>query len=148
MRDGAILLANASSPAWIAKIALESRLARGYPSPEILRGGAGMDCWHRRAFLTTAVWLGGLAVAAAQEPSLTDTLKFGLKARRPIEVQFTTEIATLTDNGQLPKDYVLAVFDYSRTRRPKFPLPYFEFAIRKKAEELGVSITTPPLLTN
>lgn len=107
-----------------------------------------MGCWHRRIFLAFIMAMGCVCTAQAQEPSLADTLKFGLKARRPIEMQFTAEIATLTDSGQLPKDYVLAVFDYSRKRRPKFPLPYFEFAIRKKAEELGVAITTPPLLTN
>ena len=97
---------------------------------------------------TLGAVLTGFVPALAQEPSLADTLRFGLKARRPIETQFTAEIAQLVDNGKLPKDYVLAIFDYSRKRRPKFPLPYFEFAIRKKAEELGVPIVTPPLLTN
>ena len=107
-----------------------------------------MNRWHRRAFLASIIVLCSVSAAIAQEPSLADTLKFGLKARRPIEIQFTAEIAALTDSGQLPKDYVLAVFDYSRKRRPNFPLPYFEFALRKKAEELGVTILTPPLLTN
>lgn len=108
-----------------------------------------MDHCSRRVFLAAlGVALLGVAVSHGDEPLLSDTLKFGLKARRPIEMQFTAEIAQLTDNGQLAKDYVLAVFNYSRQRRPKFPLPYFEFAIRKKAEELGVPITTPPLLTN
>lgn len=90
----------------------------------------------------------GCSASLAEEPVLADTLKFGLRARRPIEMQFTAEIAQLTDDGKLPKDYVLAVFDYARQRRPKFPLPYFEFAIRRKAEDLGVPIVTPPLLTN
>jgi hypothetical protein len=107
-----------------------------------------MNRWRRRTLLGAVIVLCSVSSTLAQEPSLADTLKFGLKARRPIEIQFTAEIAALTDSGQLPKDYVLAVFDYSRTRRPKFPLPYFEFVIRKKAEELGVTITTPPLLTN
>jgi hypothetical protein len=108
-----------------------------------------MDRCTRRVVLATMIGtLVGLAGVSAQEPALADTLKFGLRTRRPIEMQFTAEIAQLTDDGKLPKDYVLAVFDYSRKRRPKFPLPYFEFAIRKKAEELGVTILTPPLLTN
>lgn len=104
---------------------------------------------NRRVFIgALGLALLGCSLSLAQEPSLADTLKFGLKARRSIEMQFTAEIAQLTDNGTLPKDYVLAVFAYSRERRPKFPLPYFEFAIRRKAEELGVTIVTPPLLTN
>lgn len=108
-----------------------------------------MDRCRRQIILgTLGVTLSGFFPAFAQEPALADTLKFGLKARRPIELQFTAEIAQLVDDGKLPKDYVLAIFDYARTRRPKFPLPYFEFAIRKKAEELGVPIVTPPLLTN
>jgi hypothetical protein len=108
-----------------------------------------MPTLNRRIVLgALGLALTGFSIAAADDPSLADTLKFGLKARRPIEMQFTAEIAQLTDDGKLPKDYVLAVFDYSRKRRPKFPLPYFEFAIRRKAEELGVPITTPPLLTN
>jgi hypothetical protein len=108
-----------------------------------------MLAFNRRVFLgAVGVGLTGCGVSLGQEPSLADTLKFGLKARRSVELQFTAEIAQLTDNGTLPKDYVLAVFAYARQRRPKFPLPYFEFAIRRKAEELGVTITTPPLLTN
>jgi hypothetical protein len=108
-----------------------------------------MQGFNRRVLLVTlGLTLLGCAASLAQEPSMADTLRFGLKARRPIELQFTAEIAQLTDNGKLPKDYVLAVFDYSRKRRPKLPLPYFEFAIRAKADELGVPITTPPLLTN
>ncbi len=108
-----------------------------------------MLAFNRRAFLAAlGLALTGCGVSLGQEPALADTLKFGLKARRPIEQQFTAEIAQLTDSGTLPKDYVLAAFAYARKRRPKFPLPYFEFAIRRKAEELGVTITTPPLLTN
>lgn len=108
-----------------------------------------MSCCSRREMLgMLGLALLGSSMGVAQEPALADTLKFGLKARRPIEMQFTAEIAQLTDAGTLPKDYVLAIFDYSRKRRPKFPLPYFEFMIRRKAAELGVSIVTPPLLTN
>jgi hypothetical protein len=90
----------------------------------------------------------GASSLLAQEPSMQDTLRFGLKARRPIELQFVAEIADLTDQGLLPKDFILAIFDYSRRRRPKFPLPYFEFVVRQKANDLGVTIVTPPLLTN
>ena len=108
-----------------------------------------MDHCNRRNCLgSLALGLIGLTATLAQEPSLEETLKFGLKARRPIEFQFIAEITQLTSAGNLPKDYVLAVFDYARQRRPKFPLPYFEFVIRRKAEELGVPIITPPLLTN
>ena len=108
-----------------------------------------MEHCNRRVILgTLGLSLLGCSISLAQEPALADTLKFGLKARRPIEIQFTGEIAKLAEDGNLPKDYVLAVFNYSRERRPKFPLPYFEFAIRRKAEELGVPIVTPPLLTN
>jgi hypothetical protein len=108
-----------------------------------------MDCRRRCVLLgALGVALTGFVPTFAQEPVLADTLRFGLKARRPIEMQFTAEIAQLVDTGKLPKDYVLAIFDYARKRRPKFPLPYFEFADRKKADELGVPIVTPPLLTN
>jgi hypothetical protein len=108
-----------------------------------------MDCCRRRTVLgTLGIALTGFLPVVAQEPALADTLKFGLRARRPIEMQFTAEIAQLVEDGKLPKDFVLAIFDYSRKRRPKFPLPYFEFVVRKKAEELSVPIVTPPLLIN
>src|SRR3954465_11055553 len=99
-----------------------------------------MDGCRRRAFLgVLGASVLGMSTSLAQEPSLDDTLKFGLKARRPIEFQFVAEIATLTNNGQLPKDFVLAAFDYSRKRRPHLPLPYFDFVVRRKAEELGIT---------
>lgn len=104
---------------------------------------------NRRCWLTAAcITLAATGATFAQEPSLQDTLKNGLRARRPIEFQFVNEITQLTNEGKLPKDFVLAAFDYSRTRRPKFPLPYFEFVVRDKARQLGVTITTPSLLTN
>lgn len=90
----------------------------------------------------------GVSEAFGQEPSLKDTLKNGLRARRPVEFQFVAKVATLTESGDLPKEYVLAAFDYARNRRPKFPMPYFEFIVRRKAEELGVSIDVPNTLTN
>jgi hypothetical protein len=109
-----------------------------------------MPTLSRRTALVGLLVGGCLTVTRlpAQEPSLHDTLKNGLKARRPIEFQFVGRVADLTEQGALPRAYVLATFDYARKRRPKFPMPYFEFIIRKKADELGVDIGVPSTLEN
>jgi hypothetical protein len=105
---------------------------------------------NRRNYLAWMGVFGGALLAhtawAVDEPSLEDTLKFGLRARRPIEFQFVAAVAKLTDEGKLPRAYVLAAFDYARKRRPHIPIPYFEFVVRKKAEELGVDIGVPNTL--
>jgi hypothetical protein len=88
------------------------------------------------ALFTRAAWADG-------EPALEDTLKFGLRARRPIEFQFIAAVTKLTNEGSLPLAYVLAAFDYARRRRPHIPFPYFEVVVRRKAEELGVEIGVP-----
>lgn len=88
----------------------------------------------------------GVSAARADEPTLEDTLKFGLRARRPVEFQFVAAVAKLTEEGTLPRDYVLAAFDYARKRRPHIPMPYFEIIVRKKANELGVDIGVPSTL--
>jgi len=103
---------------------------------------------HLNCLIVLVIALFGLSSAGAQDPSLEDTLKNGLKARRPVEFQFVAKVAELTNDGKLPRDYVLAAFDYARNRRPKLPLPYFEFIVRKKAEEMGVAIDVPSTLTN
>jgi hypothetical protein len=96
------------------------------------------------ALLLAVAGMWGLPPRAdAADPSLEDTLRFGLRARRPIEVQYVQAVAQLTEKGDLPRSYVLASFDYARKRRPHIPMPYFALAIDRKAQELGVDIGVP-----
>ena len=72
--------------------------------------------------------------------SLRDQLRAVLKARRDLEFVFISHVADLVDEGKLPRDLVLAIMKYAVGKRPHTPYPWFEKAIRIKAEELGVDI--------
>lgn len=42
--------------------------------------------------------------------------------------------------GDLPQKLVNETFDYARGRSTQYPFIYFQFAIRKRAEKLGVTL--------
>ena len=98
---------------------------------------------HRRRFVLFALVLsllaGGSPVRAADSsaPDLKSTLEAGLKARRPEEFQFIARVVQLVNQGRLDEDLVRGTFLWARKKR-KHPFQYFEFAIRRKAREVGV----------
>lgn len=73
-------------------------------------------------------------------PNLYDTLRFGLKCRRPEEFEFVALVVAKVEAKVLPLDMVLSMFKWSRERRPHFPFPYFQVGLQKRAAEIGVEL--------
>jgi hypothetical protein len=72
--------------------------------------------------------------------SLRDTLRTGLKCRRDLEFEFVDKVVDLVYAGQLPNDLVLNTMRYAQSKRTDIPFPYFEAALRLRAEKLGVDL--------
>ncbi|MBA4016538.1 MAG: hypothetical protein C0483_05065 [Pirellula sp.] len=67
-------------------------------------------------------------------------LETGLKARRPSDFTFIAEVIAKIEAGELPQKLVNETFDYARGKSSYYPFIYFQFAIRKRAEKLGVTL--------
>jgi hypothetical protein len=80
------------------------------------------------------------ASADPMQANLEETLKFGLKCRRPIEFEFVELVVQKVNMGQLPRDLVLSQFDWARKQSDKIPFPYFQFGMRKRAAAIGVDL--------
>ena len=80
------------------------------------------------------------ALADPMEADLEETLKFGLKCRRPVEFAFLDTVVQKVNMGQLPRDMVLSQLKWAQEKNAKVPFPYFEFGIRKRAAALGVAL--------
>ena len=80
-------------------------------------------------------------VWAADIAPLVDQLKAGLKARKPTEHLFIERVATLVEKRILPVSMVLGIYSYARKKHSRYPFPYFEQALRIRAEkEFGVKL--------
>ena len=90
--------------------------------------------------MSLPVLLVRFAGADSEQANLEETLKFGLKCRRPTEFAFVELVVQKVNMGQLPRDMVLSQFDWAREKNAKVPFPYFEFGMRKRAAALGVSL--------
>lgn len=103
----------------------------------------------RRTWISTLAiavcWLsvGGLA-RPQEEPrgvaTLTDQLRFGLKARRPVEFEFIDLVVGKVEQKLLPRDMVLSAMTYAQTKNKDRPYPYFEFSLKKRAAAIGVEL--------
>jgi hypothetical protein len=87
-----------------------------------------------------SVVLGPLVSWAQTEVPLRDQLRSKLRARRDTEFEFIDRVAILVLENKLPKDLVLALMDYAVRKNAHIPYPWFEQAVRIKANELGVEI--------
>ncbi len=99
--------------------------------------------WFGKFLLAlTALPLARLAVSQEQPrvADLNETLRFGLKCRRPIEFEFVDLVVQKVENKELPRALVLSMFDYSRKKRPNQPFPYFQAGMKKRAEAIGVAL--------
>jgi hypothetical protein len=81
-----------------------------------------------------------LGADAKQQASLEDRLKSGLKCRRQEEFAFVGQVAQRVRTGQIPEALVLQTMQWSLKKNPKFPFYYFQFAVKKQADALGVSL--------
>lgn len=100
---------------------------------------------HRRTWLASIAALSLLSLQttwarAEKEITLTDRLNAGLRCRRPEEFAFVTTVVALVDQKKLTTEMVLGTYRWAVGRRPDFPFYYFQYAIRKRAKEIGVSV--------
>ena len=98
---------------------------------------------ERRKFLSGLIAtfsVSGLVHAADVAP-LIDQLKAGLKARKPSEHLFIERVGKLVEQRILPVSMVLGIFSYARKKHSRYPFPYFQQAMRIRAEkEYGVKL--------
>jgi hypothetical protein len=108
-----------------------------------------LEAWamHRRSWIRqfmlaiASLPLSGWLLAEGQRAAdLSETLRFGLKCRRPVEFEFVDLVVSKVDNKELPRELVLSMFDYARKKRPHQPFPYFEAGMKKRAEAIGVDL--------
>lgn len=102
------------------------------------------------AFVAFAATLAGRNCSRAEAPALgkglSSSLTFkaqlekGLKARRPSDFTFISTVVSAVDNGTIPQKMVNETFDFARSKSTQYPFIYFQFALRKRAEKLGVSL--------
>lgn len=97
-----------------------------------------------RSFLCSLASLPLARFALAQEQprvaNLNETLRFGLRCRRPVEFEFVDLVVSKVDNKEIPRAVVLSMFDYARKKRPNQPFPYFQAGMKKRAEAMGVNL--------
>lgn len=72
--------------------------------------------------------------------SLEDRLTMGLKVRRPVDVAFVEQVATLVQQGKLPHKLVDSTYLWAVKRRQSYPFPAFQQALRLQADRLGVTL--------
>ena len=106
----------------------------------------------RRPFLFGLTGLAGLIAVdanpfdpmqldAADIAPLVDQLKAGLKARKPSEHLFIERVGKMVEERVLPVSMVLGIFSYARKKHSRYPFPYFQQALRIRAEkEFGLNL--------
>ena len=72
--------------------------------------------------------------------SLEDRLTMGLKVRRPVDVAFVEQVATLVQQGKLPHKLVDSTYLWAVKRRHSYPFPAFQQALRLQADRLGLTL--------
>jgi hypothetical protein len=103
---------------------------------------------RRRLFLLLGLSLALPAAARGDGPatargaiaSLEERLKAGLKVQAPADVAFCDRVLEAVRAGELPAQLVDSTYLWAVRRGKKYPFPAFQFAIRAKAEKLGVSL--------
>ncbi len=70
---------------------------------------------------------------------LETQLQKGLKARRPVEFQYISEIVELVEKGELPRKLVVTTFLAAQQRR-RHPLQWFQLALESRARGLDVKL--------
>ena len=103
---------------------------------------------NRRTWIRTlAAVIGSLPISDVvfgQEPrgvaTLTEQLRFGLKARRPVEFEFIDLVVGKVEQKLLPRDMALSAMTYAQMKNKDRPYPYFEFTLKKRAAAIGVNL--------
>lgn len=77
---------------------------------------------------------GGITVA-----DLEQSLKSGLKARRPQEFEFISLVVQKVQSNELPIGIVQTAFLWAKVKQP-YPYVYFERALKELAAREGISL--------
>lgn len=101
-----------------------------------------------RAVLLLALALATSSAVHATEPatargaiaSLEERLKAGLRVQAPADVAFCDRVIERVRSGDLPAQLVDSTYLWAVRRGRKYPFPAFQYALRLKAEKLGVSL--------
>lgn len=104
-----------------------------------------------RFFLIALAIASGIGVLAraqsSDEPTLEERLTFGLQARRPSEIKYIQAVVATVNRGELPVKLVDRAYFWARERSEKHggrksqrPVIYFQPALSKMAEKLGIEI--------
>jgi hypothetical protein len=72
--------------------------------------------------------------------SLKQQLNTGLLARTPQERAFNENVSKLVDEGKLPLSLVQSTFLWARNKQTRYPMPYFEQALRVRAKKAGIKL--------
>jgi hypothetical protein len=98
--------------------------------------------WFRSLLMGLSAWPLARALLAEQSgvADLSETLRFGLKCRRPVEFQFVALVVEKVEQKVLPLDMVLSMFDYARKKRPDQPFTHFQVGLKKRAAAIGVQL--------
>lgn len=97
-------------------------------------------CLFLIAAAVLPVHCGQYAQADEKNANMNETLRSVLKCRRQEEFAFVKSVADKVDQGDLPKDLVLSMMQWSKERRPEFPFPYFKEGIKRRAAKIGVQL--------
>jgi hypothetical protein len=81
-----------------------------------------------------------LGVGVDKALDLKLQLEKALKARRPTDFAFIAHVVKQVECGKLPRKVVDQTMGYARSRSQKYPFIYFEFALKKQAEKLGLTL--------
>lgn len=105
--------------------------------------------WFARLFSALALPLVWPAMRPfAEEPkgqaTIEERLKAGLLCRREEEFAFVALVAAKVESGELPQDLVLNTMRYAVKKRARFPFFYFQAALFRQADALGVDIGQNP----
>ena len=81
-------------------------------------------------------------VSDLQVADLKTQLEKGLKARFPRDFALIELVVTMVENNQLPRSLVQSTFEWARRRASgkKYPIVYFERALRDRAAKMGIQI--------
>jgi hypothetical protein len=72
-------------------------------------------------------------------PTLRQQLQTGLLARTPQEIAFVDKVVAKVNAGELPIDLVQTTFLWARGKGVRYPMPYFERALKIRAAAIGIS---------
>lgn len=85
-------------------------------------------------------WLSPRSSMAVDTANLQQTLEKGLYVRLPAQYEFIAAIIYLVEQDKLPLKLVYSTFKWSQQYSKGRRYYYFELGMRKRAEQIGVTI--------